>query len=108
MKATKQQLIEAKALIQDKKNWTRGAYARDSQGFQVRPRSSFATCFCSVGALLHVAGAEDEASTALAEPLRMAALRLGWGTAEALNDNDTLGHDKVMLMFKKVIEEAPE
>lgn len=107
MRATKQQLIEAKALIQDKKNWTVRVFARDAKGFDVPPNSEDATCFCAMGALAKVMGKDyidyraDEVVS-----LNAAALDMGYISAAKLNDH--AGHEKVMLMFKKAIEETSE
>lgn len=44
-------LREARNIIADKKNWTKGAFARDANGRKVPETSSYATCFCSIGAV---------------------------------------------------------
>lgn len=44
-------LIQARALIADRKHWTQGAYARDRKSRVVHPLSDTAVRFCAIGAL---------------------------------------------------------
>lgn len=55
-KSTKKLLIEAKALIADKKNWTKKAFARTEDNASVEIQSDEACKFCSVGAVVKAAG----------------------------------------------------
>lgn len=49
-------VFKAVDLIADPRNWTRRAYARDEEGFEIEPNSGSAVCFCAIGAMLHVTG----------------------------------------------------
>ncbi len=46
-----EQLIAAKALISKPENWTQRSYARDADGYTIDPFSTYATCFCALGAI---------------------------------------------------------
>lgn len=50
-------LDAAADLILQPGKWTRGTYARDSRGRAVFINDPKATCFCAVGAILHLEGA---------------------------------------------------
>lgn len=47
----KENLIRAKALITDPKNWIQGAFARDANGCLVSSDDPSAVCYCSIGAI---------------------------------------------------------
>jgi hypothetical protein len=50
-------LREARALIEDPEDWTRGAYARDAEGQDVESLAApYVDCRCAVGALRTAAG----------------------------------------------------
>ncbi len=44
-------ILQAMEIIGDRKQWTKGQFARDSNGDEVGINSKDAVCFCSVGAL---------------------------------------------------------
>ncbi len=48
-------LKAARKLISDPKHWTTGVLARDKFGQNIYPTHSNAVCWCSLGALTHVA-----------------------------------------------------
>ena len=96
--SVKQDLINAKALIADPKNWTQSCLARNAGDMFVNVNDPSACKFCALGAL-RKAGTQN-AYMALAD----AAFKAGFSGIAALND---LGlHEDVMEMFDKAIEEA--
>lgn len=103
-------LTEAKNLICDKKNWTTGELARDVRGAPVFYASEEAVCFCSYGALYHVA-----ATRGLIRNDLYRATQLLVNSAHKIQRlegivfvNDHLGHEKVMDMYNMAIEEAKQ
>lgn len=52
-----QVLIDARGLLSDHSRWTQGAYARSLDGFNVRPRSPYACCWCMLGAIAYCSNA---------------------------------------------------
>lgn len=65
-------LINARTLIQQPGSWTKGAFARTDSGNLIDAKSRNATCFCAEGALIHAQGAPD--SSAMHESLAHAYL----------------------------------
>ena len=96
--SVKQELIKAKALIADPKNWTQSCLARNAGDMFVNVNDPSACKFCALGAL-RKAGTQS-AYMALAD----AAFKLGFKGIVALNDHGL--HEDVMEMFDKAIEEA--
>ena len=96
--SVKLELIKAKALIADPKNWTQSMLARNEKGKCVPVHSQDACKVCALGAL-RKAGTQS-AYMALAD----AAFKLGFKGIVALNDHGL--HEDVMEMFDKAIEEA--
>lgn len=43
--------MKVKELLSDESKWTRKAYARDSHGVMIEPRSPSACCWCISGAI---------------------------------------------------------
>jgi hypothetical protein len=52
LEARNAKLDEAKALIL--KGWCQNVYARDSFGNEIDAKSPDATCFCVIGAIIHI------------------------------------------------------
>ena len=44
-------ILQAMEIIGDRKQWTKGEFARDSKGDEVGINNKSAVCFCSIGAL---------------------------------------------------------
>lgn len=60
MKDPKQILVEARALIEDPDNWTRGVYARDETGRSLSSGFAPGACvWCAAGAVEAAAGEDD-------------------------------------------------
>ena len=57
---TKEILEDAYHLLDDKKHWTQGCFARDRLGRSVYTSSNSATCWCAIGALEKVALEKSE------------------------------------------------
>lgn len=99
-------LIAAKALIDTPEKWTKGALARKSltSPFSCATRDPEATCWCAMGALVHVT-----------PPLSFAVARAEWllrrsmGTSiPVFNDGHHTTHADVMDAFDRAIELAKE
>jgi len=88
---------QARNRIADKKHWTTGALARDAYGHRVGPKSDEAVCWCALGALRR--GAKE------ASDVSRACVLLGHSSAWLSEINDRLGHQAVLDMFDKAINE---
>lgn len=102
-------LIAAKAVIADPKHWTKGAIAKNSDGYSTYVSSETASCWCSVGAYYRVAEAIDETPIAITafETLTRAATAFGRFLSVA-DMNDASDHATVMSVWDKAIELAKE
>ena len=106
-----QALIEARDLIKDPARWTQGAYARDADGRAVSSTSPEACQWCAMGVVAKVAGRHDfltamrlseEMLTRLDRAAGESPLVLG--SITKLNDHQ--GHEAVLKMFAKAINEG--
>jgi len=88
----------ARERIEDRAHWTRYTLARDKHGRACDPRSNAAVSWCGVGALY--AEAETAADRVGAEVL-VAAI----GASPLSHVNDTNGHQAVLDLFDRVLEE---
>jgi hypothetical protein len=52
-------LRAARKRIEDPAHWTKGTFARDSDGFAVKVESPRAVCFCAIGAVYAAFGKGD-------------------------------------------------
>ncbi len=89
-------LKKAREVIINPENWTQEAWARDKEGIPVDERSSYAVCFCSMGALTK-AGSIDAGSDEY-NYLRAATDYIG---IAYFNDSST--HPEVIEAFDKAI-----
>ena len=113
-------LIEARALIEDERSWTQGAYYRDAEGVDFADyRGStplMPTQYCSAGAVRWAAGCDSptevDSKTLLAayKLLKRSARDTGrlsagsWETVVAYNDAAT--HEQVLAVFDAAIAAA--
>lgn len=104
-------MIEAKALIEDESKWTKGYYAHDSEGSLREALDPQAVCFCSVGALIKVAGGYDypqslqidRAEAVLSDCVKISTD--GWGQdIVEFNDAKDNTHQDVMAVWDKAIQ----
>ena len=105
-------LIETRELIEPPDNWTAYYAARDADGQSVHPESGDAVQWCAIGAL------ENRAKIATTneniDAYKYALMRLGAAAADILGEdnvfisqvNDELGHDWVMAMYDRAIEQT--
>ena len=94
-------LIDAKKLISNPINWTKGANARTYPGGPTCPTCSIhARCWCAQGAVWRTGPNGDEINRAL-DILGLAARSLGMGGVVSTNDYG--GHEMVMKMFDLAI-----
>lgn len=94
-------LRAARARIEDPKNWTQGAYARDAQGRGTRGKAREAVCWCAYGALAASGGNELGSDGFL---LESAAEELF--DADVVDVNDKQGHAAVLQVFDAAIAAA--
>lgn len=113
-------LIAARALIADPKNWTQGAYARqtDQFGDYAEVLSPDAKCFCALGALARAAGIDDPLSVNEVPEYRLLQKAVGRLTGNqchfvpSVNDgyarlpDDLTPHQGVLKLYDLAIEEA--
>ena len=98
-KPLKLQIIEnAKALIQDERNWCRGQLARDADGLSVNATDSGVVRRCALGALVSAAYqlTHDHRQ---AYDLAINALRPTCGSATLVSTNDMSGHTAVLALL---------
>ena len=96
----KDELIRAKAVIEDPRNWTRGAFAVNEKGEGCSAVGDTACSFCALGAMLRV-----NASRNAMKHLVRTSETLPGGYVTIINDD--MGHEAVMKLFDVAIESAP-
>lgn len=99
-------LKQAKALIEDKSNWTQKTYARDCNGDSVPAINSEAVCFCSVGAIANVTYQSASLAKHLQAETYVDNCALDLYGMTMVHVNDQLGHRAVMNMFDEAIKQA--
>lgn len=111
MKTLEEQIAiakKARALIEDPKNWTQGAYATDKDGVALdQPLDDEAVCFCMIGAIRRAEGSPLEEVTRQNVRLLWAALdNMANGEALAYSHeyNDTHTHAEVLAFLDSAIE----
>lgn len=101
MKLLSEILIEAKELISNPENWTKGVWSRNKSGDTVLVFSSSAACFCVIGAAVRVSGCTTTAS-------RVSNLSLDKLGVTCGRYNDNHSHPEVLQFMDKLIEAAKE
>ena len=101
---TKQILIEARKLIENKDNWTQFVYARDIRGLKVVEDSPVACRFCLLGALNRVARSDRETYHRAIVALTAAQLELFPDTFKLTEVNDFYGHEAVLRLLDQAIK----
>lgn len=102
---TVQILKDARALIADEKNWTRGTYSRDQYGECVEPSSKEAACFCSLGALAKASNAVELEETLDGEAV-LVSLVYEEGFVDVASFNDSHSHAQGLNLFDRAIARA--
>ena len=92
----KEKLIEARDRIKDQKNWCQGVGARTERGNRTTTNSPFATQWCAVGSLIR-SGLDGE---------QLSLLSISMYGKVLTGVNDYLGHEAVMKVFDRAIQEA--
>lgn len=93
-------LTKARDLISDPARWTQKAFARDNSGESINNRSSYAVCWCAMGAV-YKTSSNNRASVPFSFLHAAAGMWAG-------NFNDTHTHAEVLAVFDKAIEAAKE
>lgn len=93
-------LRAARELLTPEGAWTQGVAARDAAGNEVQSNSPDAVCFCSYGALWHVAGIKNDAVD-LCELLLSDVIegRTGEPFIDHWNDAEGRKHEEVLSVF---------
>lgn len=91
---SKKLLQEARDLITDPSRWTTHWLARDDAGVPCDPVGEEATCFCAIGALLHVTKGDH------------LDLLIDFQDLDIINDGPD-GHARVLAVLDKAIKETP-
>lgn len=94
-----EKILQAMEIIGDRKRWTKGTFARDSNGVAINLWDSDAVCFCSIGALDKVkssATVKHYVSTSV--PLTTTTT-YGFAGVVDFNDAPETKHKGVMNMF---------
>ena len=99
-------LMDAKALIAQEENWTKGTFARSASNRQVLITSPRAQKFCSWGAILRAAG--DDREFLEHDALFLLEKETGTNNASLFNDAPSTTHPMVMRLFNKAIRRAKE
>jgi hypothetical protein len=87
-------------ILRDPKRWTKGSYARNTNGNSVRPHDDDAVCFCSSGALMKAtaSGSGETLVAALCALLDVVGSRIvRW------NDAPERTHAEIIQGFEKAI-----
>jgi len=105
MMNTKEALLQIRSLLSNPVRWTRGAPARNAQGYSIGAQDPAATCYCVVGATYKVAQGKVEGTVyyAAIEKLRQTqdvALAIGLY-------NDSLTHDQLLAWIDLTIQQEP-
>ena len=109
-KQAKQDLIQAKALIENPKHWTRKAYARNSDGVSVCIIDPSACAFCASGATMKAVintsdGIEDnDDKRELVARSLLSIVALETEGCILVDLNDDFSHEYVMSAYDKAIE----
>lgn len=96
----KQTLEIALTIVENPKQWTRGAYARQKNGDPINPIGNKACCWCALGALIKADGDQDNYLKAL-YALNDASMQYRGISPNKLNDLGS--HAEVIEMFKRAI-----
>ena len=96
-------LTQARALLADPEHWTKGAYARGTKGEPMSPTDNSAVCFCSVGAILRVAGHDEDGAYHHLQRVCIRETSLSLVTM-----NDTRSHPEVLAVWDIAIKELAE
>jgi hypothetical protein len=103
---SREMLIEGRALIADRLQWTQGQYARTMDGSGVPARCDSAVSFCATGALLRADAPSRGYAPSVVyheadDALTQAGRELFGVSAVAVNDD--LGHAAVLRMYDRAI-----
>lgn len=99
-------LRDAYELIRDEENWTKGALARDAEGFEVLgPNSDAARQWCAMGAL-HKCHVGVEEYRVLCHAVRALFPETKPAIEPLVIVNDRFGHDAVVQVFEKALVEV--
>ena len=103
-----EQLIAARALIEQPERWTRGEYARTKSGQYTKVNGKYAACFCAIGAVAYVLRKRpiNAEKTMAYKTLLSASIALTSQDVDQLNDY--CDHATVMRMYDKAIEFAQQ
>ncbi len=93
--------MKAWQVFKSRKNWTRGALARDKDGMPVKPRDPSATCFCAGGAIMKVYG-EDILQDAFCGLLDYVNRNTKFSGVPGWNDHSSQRWGKVKAVLKKL------
>jgi len=111
-------LTEARALLSDPKRWTEGDFALDEHGNGVYWHADSAVCWCALGAIGRVAGAEEDPDEGARQVQRFASEAVAllhevidWDGVSSMADgvaywNDHHDHAEVLAAFDRAIELA--
>ena len=99
----RQALLQIRSLLSDPVRWSKGAPARNAQGYSIGAQDPTATCYCVVGATYKVAQGKVDGTVYLAaiEKLRQTqdvALAIGLY-------NDSLTHQQLLAWIDRAIKE---
>lgn len=101
-----EQLLAARKLIADPNKWTQGVLARTAARGRVSPESSYATCWCSLGALHRVTS-----NTHVDKRVHDLLLKAVWEVEPSFKGffyeyNDSHTHAEVLGCFDRAIASA--
>lgn len=106
METVSQILKDARALIEDPKRWTQGAFARTATLLPIGPIQPKATCWCALGAITKVSKERTALGHRMSIAIECAIVELpdDFNSIDSFNDNTT--HDKVLTLFDRAIARA--
>lgn len=106
MNAVHELLTRAQDVIRDPANWIQGEFAIDATGHIIAPEDEGASCFCSLGALMHAEPVLTDTRTEARRMLTHASRLLDHPEIGIPEFNDNHTHAEVMAMWDKAKELA--
>ena len=103
--STKEILVAARARLADPAHWTKGCFARDTEGLSVNKDDDKAVCWCLAGAILKESpniNAGIAALMALEQGLDRKYLKK-FGPVPEFNDSEDSSHKDVISLLDKTI-----
>lgn len=105
----KKKFMDALFYLQDKENWTRGLWAKNSNGYACPPNSLSAVCWCAEGMLYRVynslASSPTKREAIIADNFLQETSWKLYHVGTALVNDSEGGYEKILLLYQEVIRD---